>query len=128
MNNMGELITTQRKAKGMTQADLAEKMNVTDKAVSKWERNISSPDIGSIPQLAKVLDITVEELLSAKRHEASGGIEEIIGVILKAVPLAMGVAVVATSILNGIEPRSALIMLGIGLTCLSIGALNDRRK
>ena len=39
--SMGEVISSLRKEKGMTQNDLAEKMNVTDKAVSKWERNLS---------------------------------------------------------------------------------------
>lgn len=38
-------------------------MNVTDKAVSKWERNLPYPDISSISKLAKILDVSVEELL-----------------------------------------------------------------
>ena len=50
----------------MTQNDLAEKMNVTDKAVSKWERNLSYPDIKSISKLAGVLDVSVEKLLNAQ--------------------------------------------------------------
>ncbi|MCL2564777.1 MAG: hypothetical protein FWE24_03065 [Defluviitaleaceae bacterium] len=48
--------------------------------------------------------------------------------ILKAVPLAMGVAVVVLSILNEIETQSAIIMLGIGLACLAIGTLNDSKS
>lgn len=46
---LGARITELRKNKGMTQRDLAEKMHITDKAVSKWERNVSRPDIDSIP-------------------------------------------------------------------------------
>lgn len=53
----------------MTQNDLAEKMNVTDKAVSKWERNLSCPDVNSIPKLAKILGISVEELLNAQKNK-----------------------------------------------------------
>ena len=49
----------------MTQNELAEKMNVTDKAVSKWERNLSCPDVNSIPKLAEILGTTVDELLNA---------------------------------------------------------------
>ena len=63
--SIGEMISSLRKGKGMTQNDLAEKMNVTDKAVSKWERNLSCPDVNSIPKLAEILGTTVEELLNA---------------------------------------------------------------
>ena len=49
---MGEMISTLRKENNMTQLQLAEKMGVTDKAVSKWERDLSCPDIDSIPRLA----------------------------------------------------------------------------
>jgi len=48
-----------------------------------------------------------------------------ISVILKIVPMAMGIAVVALSILNELETQSAIIMLGIGLACLGLGSLND---
>ena len=48
MKSIGETISSLRKNKGMTQNDLALKMNVTDKAVSKWERNLSCPDINKI--------------------------------------------------------------------------------
>lgn len=47
---LGAMITELRKDNGMTQAQLAEKMGVTDKAVSKWERDLSCPDINSIPK------------------------------------------------------------------------------
>ena len=69
--SMGELITFLRKEKGMTQSELANKMNVTDKAVSKWERNISCPDINSINKLANILGISVEELISSKIGKAN---------------------------------------------------------
>ena len=55
--NLGEMISSLRKEKNMTQNDLAKRMNVTDKAVSKWERNLSCPDINSIPKLAEILGI-----------------------------------------------------------------------
>lgn len=67
MKSIGETIATLRKEKGMTQSQLAEKMNVTDKAVSKWERDLSCPDINTISKLADVLGVSVEELLKAKR-------------------------------------------------------------
>ena len=61
---IGEIISYLRKEKGMTQNELAQKMSVTDKAVSKWERNLSCPDVNSIPKLAEILGTTVEELLA----------------------------------------------------------------
>ena len=129
MKTMGEVITQQRKEKGMTQTELAAKMNITDKAVSKWERDLSCPDVNSIPKLAEVLGITVEELLSAKKPDGpKSEAHEVISVILKAVPLAMGIAVVVTSSLGALEADSAIVMLGIGLTCLGLGALHNREK
>ena len=55
---MGETISALRKAKGMTQKELADQMHVTDKAVSKWERNMACPDLQSLPHLAEVLGVS----------------------------------------------------------------------
>ena len=70
--SIGEIISFLRKEKGMTQSELADKMSVTDKAVSKWERNISCPDVNSIPKLAEILGTTVEELLNAPNKQEKG--------------------------------------------------------
>lgn len=63
---LGMMITSLRKEKGMTQLQLAKIMGVTDKAVSKWERDLSAPDINSIPKLAETFGITVDELMQVK--------------------------------------------------------------
>lgn len=60
-------ISEQRKQRGLTQSDLAKKLNVTDKAVSKWERGLNYPDISTIEELAKVFDVTVLELLNGEK-------------------------------------------------------------
>ena len=65
---MGEFICELRKVKSMTQKELAEKLNVTDKAVSKWERGNGYPEITIIPELAKALETTVNELLSGEKN------------------------------------------------------------
>ena len=70
---MGETIAARRKERGMTQLELAREMGVTDKAVSKWERNLSCPDVGSIPHLAEVLQISVEELMQSGPAPAPAG-------------------------------------------------------
>lgn len=67
--NMGQLICELRKAGHMTQKELAEKLHITDKAVSKWERGLSCPDIALLPALADVLGVTAGELLSGIKPE-----------------------------------------------------------
>lgn len=67
--NMAQFICGLRKSKHMTQKQLAEKLNVTDKAVSKWERAAGYPDITILSQLAEALGVTVNELLDGKREE-----------------------------------------------------------
>ena len=59
-NNIAEL----RKMNHMTQQDLAEKLNYTDKAISKWERGESTPDIESLSAIAKMFNLTVDDLLN----------------------------------------------------------------
>ena len=62
-NQIGANIASYRKRLGLTQARLAEKLNYSDKAVSKWERGESAPDVQTLVQLAELFDVTVNELL-----------------------------------------------------------------
>lgn len=75
MNNqsLGTMIRALRTERGMTQLDLARQMGVTDKAVSNWERDLSIPDVSSLPRLAGLLGVSVEELLQAKDVAREGG-------------------------------------------------------
>ena len=128
---LGMMISSLRKEKGMTQLELAEKMGVTDKAVSKWERDLSFPDINSIPKLAEVFGVSVDELMQVKtdtkENKTQNKIEEIVNTALKGVGIAMGIAVVVLSVLGELETNTAVVMLGIGLASVSIGMLKDRR-
>ena len=127
MKNIGEKIAFLRKEKGMTQSQLAEKMNVTDKAVSKWERNLSCPDINTISKLADILEVSVEELLQAKRKEnANTKIKDIADLILKAVAIVMGIGVVVLNIMNQIDTKSSFIMIGIAIICISLFLLENK--
>ena len=123
---LGEMISSLRKERNMTQNDLAEKMNVTDKAVSKWERNLSCPDVNSIPKLAEILGVSVEELINAQTKQDNGQIDDIINIALIGVGLAMGICIVVTSILKQIDTNSAITMLGIGMSCLAIYLLKNK--
>ncbi len=62
--NVGNNISTYRKKAELTQAGLAEKLNYTDKAVSKWERGESLPDVPTLIQMAELFDVTLNDLLS----------------------------------------------------------------
>ena len=66
---IGNRIAKFRKAKSMTQEELASIMGVSSQAVSKWENDASCPDIGLLPQLCKTLGISSDELLTGKSDE-----------------------------------------------------------
>ena len=68
-NKMGAFIAQVRKERGLTQLELAQKINVTDKAVSKWERGVGFPDIKIIEALAEALGVSVSELMNGERME-----------------------------------------------------------
>ena len=128
-NTLGMMISSLRKENGMTQLELAEKMGVTDKAVSKWERDLSYPDVNSIPKLADIFGVSVDELMHNRmesQNEDRKGIPQLISIILKAVALAMGVGVVALSILTELDVSSGMSMLGIGVAFLAMTSLAEK--
>ena len=63
---LGNKISELRRSKGITQEEIAEKLGVSPQAVSKWENDISCPDILLLPKIAEMLGVTVAELLSDK--------------------------------------------------------------
>lgn len=122
---LGTMIAELRKEKGLTQLELANMMNVTDKAVSKWERDLSCPDISSIPRLAEILGVSVDELMQSKapQNGKKEGIEGTAMLIMKCVGLAMGVAVATLSIMGKLDAEDGMAMLGIGLSCIAMQLL-----
>ena len=128
---LGMMISTLRKEKGMTQLELAEKMGVTDKAVSKWERDLSFPDISSIPKLAEIFEVSVDELMQVKTETkeniGKNKVDVIVDTALKGIGVAMGIAVTVLSVLGVLETNSAFVMLGIGLASVSISLLKDKQ-
>ena len=124
--SMGEIISTLRKNKNMTQNELALKMNVTDKAVSKWERNISCPDINSLSKLAEVLDTSVEELLKSEIKQEKSSHNKLLNLILIGVSLAMGICLIVNAILGKIKTNDAFLLIGIGITSLALYLLINK--
>lgn len=71
IEKVGKLIAQERRKKDLTQNSLAQLLGVSGKAVSKWERGLNYPDISLLESLAKVLDLTVAELLNGERNTES---------------------------------------------------------
>ena len=69
MNTLGQRIAALRTAKNIRQNELAERLGVSSQAVSKWENDISCPDISILPALAAELGVTADELLSGESRE-----------------------------------------------------------
>lgn len=68
MSTLGQRIAELRSGRGIKQNELAERLGVSAQAVSKWENDISCPDISVLPQLADELGVTVDELLTGKER------------------------------------------------------------
>ena len=79
----GKRIQSLRKQKEWTQKDLAEKLCVSDKAVSKWERGLNYPDMAILEPLAKTLDTTVVELLGIENAPEAEKVEAVTAVALE---------------------------------------------
>ena len=69
MSTIGNRIKLKRKELGLTQAELGEKLNITDRAVSKWEQGEGDPNLSIIPDIAKVLGVSLDYLLLGKEEE-----------------------------------------------------------
>lgn len=74
---IGSFIATLRKANGMTQKELAERLNVSDKSVSRWERDETAPDLSLIPVIAEIFNVTTDELLRGERNPQSSETEPV---------------------------------------------------
>ncbi len=73
---MGSFIAVLRKANGMTQRDLAERLGVSDKTVSHWERDDSVPDISLIPDIAEIFNVSCDELIKGERKADQAAADE----------------------------------------------------
>ena len=65
----GKYISDNRKKQGLSQKELAKKLNVTDKAISKWERGLSFPDISMLIPISEILEISLYDLLTGGKED-----------------------------------------------------------
>lgn len=136
---VGKLIAARRKEKEMTQKDLAISLFVSDKAVSKWERGLSMPDVALLLPLADMLDLSVTELLEGKKIEWSNeeDSQRAVEIVKKAVNIGaakidddlekkrLGRIIFALSILCAVLETIGMVVLGQnkGGTSVWLGAI-----
>lgn len=109
---IGSFIAQKRKEKNLTQAQLAERLNISNKTVSKWETGKCMPDYSIIESLCAELDISVSELLNGDKSQKSSDNEQLLDLIRRTQSLEN-----QKSTLYGI----LLIVMGIALLALSMG-------
>ena len=73
---IGRFISERRKEKGLTQMQLAEKLNITDRAVSKWETDVAVPELSKLVKMAEVFGISLDALVLGKEDEKKEAVEE----------------------------------------------------
>ena len=109
---IGNYIRSLRIKMGLTQGKLAEQLEVSRQAVSKWENGIAIPDVSLLPKLSKILDMDIEGILYGKPHELA---EDIVGII--SLWVYENKDVLMTDMVNGkpllIYPLSMLLLCGI---------------
>ena len=76
MKTLGKKISEYRKLRGMTQEDLAVKLNVTSQAVSKWENDLSIPDLPLLIELSDLFHVSLDELVKHKENNVPVVVEE----------------------------------------------------
>ena len=125
---LGQKIAELRKAKNLTQLELATQLNITDKAVSKWERDISCPDINTFPKLAEILGVSVDELLQANvaGKEENNKNKFDVDLVLKAIPLALSIAVTVLATIDQIYWEDAVSLLGLAVLALAVKNFREK--
>lgn len=79
---VGQLIKKKRLEKKMTQQELADKLHITDRAISKWERGLGAPDISLLQDLSNILGLSISDVLSGEEHKEGLSISDKIIIIL----------------------------------------------
>lgn len=143
---IGNLISELRKKKGLTQQELGDMVGVGFRAVSKWERGITIPDISIISELSRILGINVDYLLSPSRYYSDlhkrtfkekikfsfftenkiNNYKEENCKVLREVGIAIVVEVIVLNILNELTIKNSIIISMIGFLCIIISNKNSK--
>ncbi len=119
----GAFVSALRKERGLTQKELAERLCISDKAVSKWETGNSIPDVTMLIPLAELLGVTVTELLECKRMDVEPPVEAVVkkavsytGEGEQGLPKKIRVAVIVIGVLLAVAEFAGLLWLEGGYT------------
>ncbi|MBR4954387.1 MAG: helix-turn-helix transcriptional regulator [Clostridia bacterium] len=110
-NSIGQFIAALRKANGMTQQDVADRLNVSNKAVSRWERDECAPDLSLIPAIAEMFGVSCDELLRGERLTNPTASEKIVQKTDKQIK---------TLIARTLSTMKTLIMVSIGVAAAGV--------
>lgn len=126
---MGEFITKLREEKGLTEKELGEKLGITEKNISEWEKNVSVPDASAISKLSEFFGVSSEEFTNSKTssNPVIKKINYIIDIVLRAIPVAMGAALIVTTTMGQIDLKSGFMMLGISVASIGIYLLKNEK-
>lgn len=127
--SMGEFISKLREEKGLTEKELGEKLGITEKNISEWEKNVSVPDASDISKLAEFFGVSSEEFTNSKTssNPVIKKINYIIDIVLRAIPVAMGAALIVTTTMGQIDLKSGFMMLGISVASIGIYLLKNEK-
>lgn len=140
MNNIkiGKFIAECRKKINLTQMQLAEKLNITDRAISKWETGKCLPDVSIMSELCKELNITLNELLSGERENNNSEqllLQELNDNIKKQKKIGQGISLLGASIafnittsIFGANNQMVIVFSGITLAFTIAGMITLLRK
>ena len=126
--SMGEFISKLREEKGLTEKELGEKLGITEKNISEWEKNVSVPDASAISKLSEFFGVSSEEFATPKTSsDVRSKINYIIDIVLRAIPIAMGAALIVSTIISQIDLKSGFMMLGISVVSIGIYLLKNEK-
>ena len=129
--NIGAFICKLRKEKGMTQQQLADKLQITDKAVSKWERGLACPYISILPQIAEILGVNVDDLLSnpttdkwhAVKELNRNDVKEMLLLLCRCISLVLAVGGLIIYFMGKLTASDLGIIACVAVALLSIDSL-----
>jgi len=133
-NRIAELLISLRKQRGLTQSDLADRLDISFQAVSKWERGENLPDAFTLVELARIYGITVDEILNGKVIEKEDIAKDSKRrKMILVIAIAMIIVAPVSIFLYGVENYqiyvpTILIIIGISVGMMIYVGLNSERK
>ena len=130
--NMGKTILRLRKEKNMTQKELADRLQITHNAVSKWERGLSCPDIFVLPELAEILEVSVDELLTGDtkadkwqhfKELNAADVKEMAGLLCRCVSLALSIGGLVIYLIGKLDLADFCVLLCTAIILLGIDSM-----